>query len=193
MPRRNLQESTRSESIRRAIRKIEKKYPRFREPGYQPLSKSPEAEAFQALRFLRGRLSNAIVHNALFSDDEVARVRADQDRENTLLNRMGLLPISVTDGRPLPTAMPEKGASRSTLGPNKNSQEIIEPIPSLAELRAKVTCSQRQVAGYLRCTTRTIRNYVRSGKLNKTLKGRICCDDKLTRLLRFTHGNVVVR
>ncbi len=76
--------------------------------------------------------------------------------------------------------------------PQDRKQHTHSPIPRLADFRAWKSISQREAAGYLYCTPRTIRNYVHKNKLKLTFKKRVVCDDKWIQLLRQTHGDKVL-
>jgi hypothetical protein len=67
-----------------------------------------------------------------------------------------------------------------------------QPVPTFAYLRGLKSISKAEAAEYLRCTPRTIRNYVSKKTLNATPSKRVVCDDKLFRLLRRTHGDSVL-
>lgn len=92
-----------SESLSKAIDRIEKKYPQFRRPGYQPPAAGPEAEAFADRQFLQERLVGAVAAEWVMRAS--ARAHGEQSREKNLLNSLGLKPIDI-EPRPAPSAAP---------------------------------------------------------------------------------------
>lgn len=82
-------------------------------------------------------------------------------------------------------------APPSAVRTGANGRKTESRIPTLIELRSKGAISQKHAADHLRCSTRTIRNYIRNGALTKTPSGLVICDEKLTRKLRKKFGSAL--
>jgi hypothetical protein len=79
-------------------------------------------------------------------------------------------------------------APQNSIQAPTNEQEIESRVPTVAELKNKGAISQKHAAEHLRCDPRTIRNYIQRGKLTRTSRGLVVCDDKLTQRLREKFG-----
>jgi hypothetical protein len=64
-------------------------------------------------------------------------------------------------------------------------------LPTLQEFLKIGILTQKQAAEFLRCTTRTVRSYIKKGELTKTKGGKVRCDDKWSRKLRNLYGSAV--
>jgi hypothetical protein len=80
------------------------------------------------------------------------------------------------------TTVPEKG------GAHKVSPVELDP-PPWSELQKKKAIKRPEAAAYLRRKDRTIRDYIRRGKLDATKLGWVICNGKLLALLRRALGD----
>jgi hypothetical protein len=80
------------------------------------------------------------------------------------------------------TAVPENRR------PGKVSHAIAD-APPWSELQKKKAIKRAEAAAYLRCSVRTIRDYIRRGKLDATELGWVICNGKLMGLLRRALGD----
>lgn len=81
-------------------------------------------------------------------------------------------------------------AKRENGSPSKQKSKILHAVPPpWSELQNKKAIKRAEAAGYLRLSDRTIRDYIRRGKLDATRLGWVICNGKLLGLLRRALGD----
>ena len=74
--------------------------------------------------------------------------------------------------------------------PLRSAAKTTTPIRSLDALLKQKSLRQSQAAEALDITTRSIRDLIKNGKLSKSAKGRITCDQKFVEQFNQRHSPV---